>query len=542
MEVYHRLRIFENQNAKGDIEFPYISSSLDINIPSAGYSADLRYAVDDSIYDPETSMFNTTWKGLSSLGESQCLRLYLCSGISSVSTEADRTPHMLVSSSQEPTVYNTPSKPYNVSNDYYLSYCGLVEEYIDLSQSNIIPASLGYTHDDIKVTDYMLAAGLFTTVYGPYVRTLRYMNTYNIMSKNVNGPDIDIYHIGMSHWIDVSKLTPCDPAKYHIITGDDDKKAISTSGRALPNEFALIEEDSTSKNMSLNDYTYTIEHEYYSSDFWLDRRCNGCVIDAESETVGFRPEVDDSSCPEGYRVYVCSVFDNSVFGNNEGLNNEYRYLMEGTRWDWVNIQLWDGNKYLSADCFIMYSRGFHEPRVEFSNAHYFNGSSEVLNANAATEEAASRIHAVISMGHRMDIYVVVHNNNAVICTSELVSSMLYDNSWGYENDYCNSFREGGTRAEGPQSYDGSPNSITLQYKIYASTEVPTRENYEYTLYDWPIRDEYHYLTSHVIFFNMFGKIKYYEGDNDPYTRHIPSEMYTGIKWKNIEYDPTPSQE
>ena len=116
--------------------------------------------------------------------------------------------------------------------------------------------------------------------------------------------------------------------------------------------------------------------------------------------------------------------------------------------------------------------------------------------------------------------------------------MAYDNSWGEGNAYVKSFDPSGSRATGRQTYNGSPIDITLQYKIYASTEVPIRDRIKYQLYGKVIQDEFHFLTSIAAFGNVYHKQKYYDGDNDPYIRHIPAEMYTGLKWDNIEYSPT----
>jgi hypothetical protein len=528
MEVYHRLRIFENQDVNTDIEFPYISSSLDIGLPDDGFEASLKYAIADSTYDKDTTKFHTEWSGLKATGVSQCLRLYLCGSASAVNATTDKTPHILVSNSKTGTAYNSGTKPYKVASEYYLSFCGLTPEYLDLTNSTILPTSLGYTHD-VKVTDHMLMAGLCTVVYGPYVRSLRYMNTYEVSGKNINGPAINLYHVGMSHWIDVSKLVACDPSKFHIITSEDDKNALAFD--SFPNEFIRIEPDSSSADTSAN------EKDESADDFWIDKRCNASVIDPNG-SIYFRPEVSTTRCPEGYRVYLSCIFDNTGKGLSQQANTEYYNLVAGTRWDWINVQIWENNTYLTADCFVSYYRG-GSVNIEFENVHYYTGTTEVEDEDAILTKAKETIFAVSNTGHRIDIYAVTNDDNTIICTTELASSMAYDNSWGEDNAYVKSFDPSGSRATGRQTYNGSPLDITLQYKLYASTEVPIRDRIKYQLYGKVIQDEFHILTSNAAFDNMYHKQKYYDGDNDPYIRHIPVEMYTGLKWDNIEYYPHP---
>lgn len=528
MEVYHRLRIFENQDVNADIEFPYISSSLDIGLPDDGFEASLKYAIADSTYDKDTTKFHTKWSGLKATGVSQCLRLYLCGSASAVNATTDKTPHILVSNSMTGTAYNSGTKPYKVASEYYLSFCGLTPEYLDLTNSTILPTSLGYTHD-VKVTDHMLMAGLCTVVYGPYVRSLRYMNTYEVSGKNINGPAINLYHVGMSHWIDVSKLVACDPSKFHVITSEDDKNALAFD--SFPNEFIRIEPDSSSADTSVN------EKDESADDFWIDRRCNASVI-TPNGSIYFRPEVSTTRCPEGYRVYLSCIFDNTGNGLSQQANTEYYNLVAGTRWDWINVQIWENNTYLTADCFVSYYRG-GSVNIEFENVHYYTGTTEVEDEDAVLTKAKETIFAVSNTGHRIDIYAVTNDDNTIICTTELASSMAYDNSWGDDNAYVKSFDPSGSRATGRQTYNGSPLDITLQYKMYASTEVPIRDRIKYQLYGKVIQDEFHLLTSNAAFDNMYHKQKYYDGDNDPYIRHIPAEMYTGLKWDNIEYYPRP---
>ena len=528
MEVYHRLRIFENQDVNTDIEFPYISSSLDIDLPDDGFEASLKYAIADSTYDKDTTKFHTEWSGLKASGVSQHLRLYLCGSTSTIDATTDKTPHLLVSNSKTGTAYNTEAKPYKVANTYYLSFCGLTPEYLDLTNSTILPTSLGYTHD-VKVTDHMLMAGLCTVVYGPYVRSLRYMNTYEVSGKNINGPAINLYHVGMSHWIDVSKLVACDPSKFHVITSEDDKNALAFD--SFPNEFIKIEPDSSSADTSVNE-----RDDKSANDFWIDKRCNASVI-TPNGSVYFRPEVSATRCPEGYRVYLSCIFDNMGNGLSQQANTDYYNLMAGTLWDWINVQIWENNTYLTADCFVSYYRG-GSVNIEFENVHYYTGTAEVEDKDAALTKAKETIFAVSNTEHRIDIYAVINDDNTIICTTELASSMAYDNSWGEDNAYVKSFDPSGSRATGRQTYNGSPIDITLQYKIYASTEVPIRDRIKYQLYGKIIQDEFHFLTSIAAFGNVYHKQKYYDGDNDPYIRHIPAEMYTGLKWDNIEYSPT----
>lgn len=528
MEVYHRLRIFENQDVNTDIEFPYISSSLDIDLPDDGFEASLKYAIADSTYDKDTTKFHTEWSGLKASGVSQHLRLYLCGSTSTVDATTDKTPHLLVSNSKTGTAYNAGTKPYKVANTYYLSFCGLTPEYLDLTNSTILPTSLGYTHD-VKVTDHMLMAGLCTVVYGPYVRSLRYMNTYEVSGKNINGPAINLYHVGMSHWIDVSKLVACDPSKFHVITSEDDKNALAFD--SFPNEFIKIEPDSSSADTPVNE-----QDDKSANDLWIDKRCNASVI-TPNGSVYFRPEVSTTHCPEGYRVYLSCIFDNMGNGLSQQANTDYYNLVAGTRWDWINVQIWENNTYLTADCFVSYYRGGNV-NIEFENVHYYTGTTEVEDKDAALTKAKETIFAVSNTEHRIDIYAVINDDNTIICTTELTSSMAYDNSWGEDNAYVKSFDPSGSRATGRQTYNGSPIDITLQYKIYASTEVPIRGRIKYQLYGKNIQDEFHFLTSIAAFGNVYHKQKYYDGDNDPYIRHIPAEMYTGLKWDNIEYSPT----
>lgn len=528
MEVYHRLRIFENQDVNTDIEFPYISSSLDIDLPDDGFEASLKYAIADSTYDKDTTKFHTEWSGLKASGVSQHLRLYLCGSTSTVDATTDKTPHLLVSNSKTGTAYNAGTKPYKVANTYYLSFCGLTPEYLDLTNSTILPTSLGYTHD-VKVTDHMLMAGLCTVVYGPYVRSLRYMNTYEVSGKNINGPAINLYHVGMSHWIDVSKLVACDPSKFHVITSEDDKNALAFD--SFPNEFIKIEPDSSSADTPVNE-----QDDKSANDLWIDKRCNASVI-TPNGSVYFRPEVSTTHCPEGYRVYLSCIFDNMGNGLSQQANTDYYNLVAGTRWDWINVQIWENNTYLTADCFVSYYRGGNV-NIEFENVHYYTGTTEVEDKDAALTKAKETIFAVSNTEHRIDIYAVINDDNTIICTTELASSMAYDNSWGEDNAYVKSFDPSGSRATGRQTYNGSPIDITLQYKIYASTEVPIRDRIKYQLYGKNIQDEFHFLTSIAAFGNVYHKQKYYDGDNDPYIRHIPAEMYTGLKWDNIEYSPT----
>lgn len=528
MEVYHRLRIFENQDVNTDIEFPYISSSLDIDLPDDGFEASLKYAIADSTYDKDTTKFHTEWSGLKASGVSQHLRLYLCGSTSTVDATTDKTPHLLVSNSKTGTAYNAGTKPYKVANTYYLSFCGLTPEYLDLTNSTILPTSLGYTHD-VKVTDHMLMAGLCTVVYGPYVRSLRYMNTYEASGKNINGPAINLYHVGMSHWIDVSKLVACDPSKFHVITSEDDKNALAFD--SFPNEFIKIEPDSSSADTPVNE-----QDDKSANDLWIDKRCNASVI-TPNGSVYFRPEVSTTHCPEGYRVYLSCIFDNMGNGLSQQANTDYYNLVAGTRWDWINVQIWENNTYLTANCFVSYYRGGNV-NIEFENVHYYTGTTEVEDKDAALTKAKETIFAVSNTEHRIDIYAVINDDNTIICTTELASSMAYDNSWGEDNAYVKSFDPSGSRATGRQTYNGSPIDITLQYKIYASTEVPIRDRIKYQLYGKNIQDEFHFLTSIAAFGNVYHKQKYYDGDNDPYIRHIPAEMYTGLKWDNIEYSPT----
>lgn len=528
MEVYHRLRIFENQDVNTDIEFPYISSSLDIDLPDDGFEASLKYAIADSTYDKDTTKFHTEWSGLKASGASQHLRLYLCGSTSTVNATTDKTPHLLVSNSKTGTAYNTGTKPYKVANTYYLSFCGLTPEYLDLTNSTILPTSLGYTHD-VKVTDHMLMAGLCTVVYGPYVRSLRYMNTYEVSGKNINGPAISLYHVGMSHWIDVSKLVACDPSKFHVITSEDDKNALAFD--SFPNEFIKIESDSSSADTSVNE-----QDDKSANDFWIDKRCNASVT-TPNGSVYFRPEVSTTRYPEGYRVYLSCIFDNMSNGLSRQANTDYYNLVAGTRWDWINVQIWENNTYLTADCFVSYYRG-GSVNIEFENVHYYTGTTEVEDKDAALAKAKETVFAVSNTEHRIDIYAVINDDNTIICTTELASSMAYDNSWSDDNAYVKSFDPSGSRATGRQTYNGSPIDITLQYKIYASTEVPIRDRIKYQLYGKVIQDEFHFLTSIAAFGNVYHKQKYYDGDNDPYIRHIPAEMYTGLKWDNIEYSPT----
>ena len=528
MEVYHRLRIFENQDVNTDIEFPYISSSLDIGLPDDGFEASLKYAIADSTYDKDTTKFHTEWSGLKASGVSRHLRLYLCGSTSTVDATTDKTPHLLVSNSKTGTAYNTGTKPYKVANTYYLSFCGLTPEYLDLTNSTILPTSLGYTHD-VKVTDHMLMAGLCTVVYGPYVRSLRYMNTYEVSGKNINGPAINLYHVGMSHWIDVSKLVACDPSKFHVITSEDDKNALAFD--SFPNEFIKIEPDSSSADTSINE-----RDDKSANDFWIDKRCNASVI-TPNGSVYFRPEVSTTHCPKGYRVYLSCIFDNMGNGLSQQANADYYNLVAGTRWDWINVQIWENNTYLTADCFVSYYRG-GSVNIEFENVHYYTSTTEVEDEDAALTKAKETIFAVSNTEHRIDIYTVINDDNTIICTTELASSMAYDNSWGEDSAYVKSFDPSGSRATGRQTYNGSPIDITLQYKIYASTEVPIRDRIKYQLYGKIIQDEFHFLTSIAAFGNVYHKQKYYDGDNDPYIRHMPVEMYTGLKWDNIEYSPT----
>ena len=59
MEVFHRLRIFENVEDTGD--FPFIASSLRLATPAIDEKISFTYAKNDSSYIANNHSFHTSW-------------------------------------------------------------------------------------------------------------------------------------------------------------------------------------------------------------------------------------------------------------------------------------------------------------------------------------------------------------------------------------------------------------------------------------------------------------------------------------------------
>lgn len=537
MEVYHKLRVFENQEASQDTMFPYIYATLDIAPPDEGDAyMDLKFAAGDSVYDSSSTQFDTKWAspGVAS-SEGSDNRLYLYGygyGTEYKDADIDKSPHFLVTSTKGSDIYNSKDSDKYASNEYYILAKGAVEEYIDVqtNESSIIPADLGYVNGT-KRCDWLLASSLRPVIYGPFTRTIDYMKEQDIDGVKLNIPTVYMHHVGMSHWIDTSMLVRCDPTSYYAIPDGSDCPAlfINTS----PNEYC--EKMLSSKLFDMSYNQYLIDHTESPASH-IDRRCDCmCISSTKDAGIIFRAKPSQAtSFP--YRVYICSIFGNPWRINNIKYNSEFTKMFSGTMWDWVNVQIWDGDIYLSADCFISYSRSDYEAMIEFDNVIMYQSSNK-MDDDTALSNAQSKIKAAKYASNRLDAYVLCSNDDALICTTELASNLSYNPSWVDESDYVESFDENGERYEGGQDYKDAPDDMSMQYKIYASTQTPMKDSISYECEGVNIKDEFHLVTSVPYFINCFTKVHYISSDADYYEKLLPEECYIGIKWDDAYYDP-----
>lgn len=538
MEVYHNLRVFENQEISKDNMFPYIYATLDITPPAVGSShMDLKFAIRDSVYDSSSSLFTTKWTSpeASSPGEGSNNRLYLFGygyGTEYKDDDIDKAPHFLVTSTKGSNIYNGKDSDKYASSDYYILGRGVIEEYIDVqtSESSIIPSDLGYING-VKRCDWLLASSLRPIIYGPFTRTIDYMREHDIDGTKLNIPTVNMHNVGMSHWIDASMLVRCDPTSYYAIPDGDDCPALYQD--ADPIEHCKKTPTSKLYDMSYNQYLIDTTESPASH---IDRRNDSmCICSTESLGVIFRPK-PSSLAGSPYRVYICSIFSNMWRIQNVKFNSEFSDLFAGTLWDWANVQIWDGDVYLSADCFISYSKSDYNVMIEFDNVIMCQSANK-MDDDTALSNAQSKIKAVRYTSSRLDVYVLCDNDDALICTTELVSNLSYNPSWIDESEYIESFDEKGDRYEGAQDYRDAPEDMSLQYKIYASTQVPMKDSLSYECDGVNIKDEFHSLTSEPYFCNIYKKHHYISSDEDYYEKLLPEECYTGIKWDDAYYDP-----
>lgn len=517
MEVYHRLRIFEN--IADDGMFPFISASLNITPPATGTTLGLRFANGDSAYNSSTTKFTTEWLEMHAKDRSDNLRLYLYGDISGEYISSARTPKTCVW--VKPSDYPTTAKPLSVSDDYYLKFAGVVPEYTtDAVPAGVIPSDSGFIRSDSMNVDRRLAADLFTFIQGPFIRSTRAVKEVNVSGTLLNRPDLELYHIGESHWIDVSKLTACDPAAFV-----DSTLSKSIGFYNYPEEW-IYASDFPSTASSYN--------EYMTEDNWKDCRFNALALSEDDDSIVFRPKVSTAPCADGYRVYLSCILSNIPNSATADINHEWYKMFSGVLWDWINVQIWEGNTYLSSDVFVSFDRTSGQIEITYNNTTYNNNGTPASDEDAL-QKAQDTIKAIWGHGSRIDIFAIVNNDNAMICTTELASSISYDVTWHYS--YDESFVTGSHR-EGDVDFQDTPVNAAMQYKVYASTETPLKDSAGYTMDGKVVKDEYHFMTSIPVTAALFGKtVQYYAGDTDPMTVLLPNEMHTGLKWDNVEYDP-----
>lgn len=524
MEVFHRLRIFENVEDTGD--FPFIVSSLRLATPAIDGKISFTYAKNDSSYIANNHSFRTSWGQVHSSGQTRELRLYLYGGVTSVNA---KTPTVLVSTSATPSSYNTGLSPYDVANTYYIYFSGATAEYLN-SQESSVSMGAGFQKGNHS-TERLLLSDMYPEVYGPFIRTRHKIEKTSIGGVYMAGISHDVYHITQSHWIDVSKLIPCytdqfgQPSyskAYHI----DDK----------PGEFVKVV-DGVSCTQSYNDSLLEA-----GTSNWTDKRCNALVKNPSGPELVLRPVVMEEGSSSGYKVYLSSIIDN-ILSTTSDYNSEFSKMYNGVVFTWDNIQIWEGSTYLSADVMAYCTHG-GDITLNFSNVSYIvNGVAET--PENAMQKAEDTIMAAKNHTHRLDIYAVIQETDAIICTTELCTDLLYNRRWWDAGNYGNSFIEGGSRYEGPQSYSGSPAYISNQYKVYASSETPYAASYtvkeEGPAKDTVINDEFHYMTSITPFGNTFIYRTYDATNTQKWMLYPVAEMKIGIMWDNIYYDPNIAQ-
>lgn len=528
MEIYHRLRLFENISDNRD--FPFISASLNITSPNADNQIRLSYATADSIYNNTNRNFETSWSHLRDAHDNICLRLYLYSDIANASIASNtRTPNMIVMPSQSAIEYCTHIKPYKVSDTYYLSFCGALPEYTTYNiPTGLFPQSASFSAPTNMNVDKQLASDMFTFIHGPFVRSIRNVHDVDIDGVSLNSPDTNIYHIGESHWIDVSKLTACDPTTFA-----DPSYSKSISFHPYPEEWIhTFQSTDTSESLNL--------HIAERGDLdWIDYRSDA-LARADNGSIVYRPTISSTPCSDGYKVYISCIISNIIDNQTNNIDPELYDIISGTVWDWITVQIWEGKTYLSADCFIKYARGSENLNISFSNI-YYNNNGVIASDEDALQKAENTIKAVWGHRYRVDVYAIVHADDAIICTTELASSLTYDTTWHNNYDtlfYINNKKTNDTKTL-LKSNNTIPIDLTIQYKVYASTETPIKDSSSYTVGDKIVKDEFHYLTSIPIVSELFKQHKYMIDDNDPYTCYLVNEMYTGLKWDNVTYKPIP---
>lgn len=511
MEVYHRLRIFENEIPSSD--FPVIISSLSLELNPARNKASVLYAEGDSIFDAENNGYITSWKGLRTNVDMVREYLYGDSDGSDI-----RTPHMVLldkngrPSLESPTVFN-------LSDSYTISCCGAAFDYINCDD-DIMP--YGFVRKSYS-TFKLALANMLPEIYGPYMKAYRNADVEVIEDAHIPRVGMDICHIGNMHWIDTSKMVACDATTYGSGTYSDSFHVAVTPGQPI------VAKSVPHANMSYNDHL-----DETGGLRWKERRYDALAYGSGS--IVLRPVVLENQHEDSYKIFVsCVVSNDSVLGGDYNWNG-YLALYKNILWDYVNIQIWDNGTYLSADCIAYYVFGKSNPYIQYKNVSYME-NGEFVEDNVATAHARQVIGVMVGNNSRMDIYAVVKSENAVICTTELAQCLNSNTKWGLQDGYLDSFLPGGSRYSFDPTYEGSPDDMGMQYKVYASTEVLYDHAVQYKVGEFTIADEYHYLTSGSPWDVAFDEFKDTSGDK--WIQRPTVEMYSGLKWNNIGYTPIP---